>query len=471
MSKDFDLVVIGAGPAGMAAAVTASIHGIRTALLDENSGPGGQIYRAITTTPVKKRKILGGDYWFGEQFPASLKRSAVVYKPQTTVWSLQAAKDGVEVGILDGEGARLLSARYAVVATGAMERPFPIPGWTLPGVMTVGGAQTLLKASGVVPEGEMVIAGSGPLLYLYASQLIAAGAKPKLILDTTPKSNWHQAIWHLPSFAASRYMRKGLGLLAAVKRNVPIIRNVSMIRAEGDDRVREVVWQTLVGESRQKVDLLLLHQGVVPTINLWSAAGCQSRWDEPQACWHADVDAWGESSQPNIFIAGDGVGIGGAESASARGMLAGLQVAHRCGGLDNSSRDRQARPVQQTVASLLRGRDFLDALYRPADWARLPQGDTIVCRCEEISAERIVTATRQVCSGPNQMKAYLRCGMGPCQGRQCGLTVTELMAQTLGRSPADIGHLRLRSPVKPITLADMAKLPASLDEKASVIRL
>ncbi len=468
---DFDLIVIGAGPAGMAAAVTASIHGLRTALLDENAGPGGQIYRAITTTPVKKRKILGGDYWFGEQFSASLKRSAVVYKPQTTVWSLQAAADGVEVGILDGEGARLVSARFAIVATGAMERPFPIPGWTLPGVMTVGGAQTLLKASGLVPEGDMIVAGSGPLLYLYTQQLITAGAKPKLLLDTTPKSNWRQAIWHLPSFVTSHYMRKGLSLLATVKRNVPIIRNVSMIRADGDDRAKEVVWQAPTGESRQKVDLLLLHQGVVPTINLWSAAGCKSHWDEAQACWHADVDAWGESSQSTIFIAGDGVGIGGAESASAGGMLAGLQVAHRCGGLDSNSRDRQARPVQQTLASLLRGRDFLDALYRPADWTRLPQGGTIVCRCEEVSAAQIVTAAKQGCSGPNQMKAYLRCGMGPCQGRQCGLTVTELMAQTLGRSPADIGHVRPRPPVKPITLADMAKLPASPDEKASVIRL
>jgi NADPH-dependent 2,4-dienoyl-CoA reductase/sulfur reductase-like enzyme len=466
----FDLVVIGAGPAGMAAAAVAAEAGVGTVLLDENAGPGGQIYRAITSTPLKQKNLLGDDYWRGEDLVRRFQLSGATCRPRCSVWSLRATADGVEIGTLDAHGAQMIAARHAIVATGAMERPFPIPGWTLPGVMTAGAAQTLLKASGLTPDGEVVIAGSGPLLYLYARQLIAAGAAPKLILDTTPKGNWARAWRHVPEFLASRYIRKGLGLLADVRRKVPIIRNVTGLRAEGDDRVREIVWQTSQGEARRQVDLLLLHQGVVPTINLWSAAGCISRWNDVQACWHADIDAWGQSSEPNIFIAGDGAGIGGAEIAAMRGLLAGLQVAHHSGRVSAASRDQEARAAQQALAGYQRGRVFLDALYRPADWVRRPVGETIVCRCEEISAAQIIDVTKQGCSGPNQMKAYIRCGMGPCQGRQCSLTVTELMAREKAVDPAAIGHFRLRPPIKPLTLSELAGVPADEPEKASVIR-
>jgi NADPH-dependent 2,4-dienoyl-CoA reductase/sulfur reductase-like enzyme len=466
----FDLVVIGAGPAGMAAAASAAEAGVATAVLDENAGPGGQIYCAITRTPLKQKYLLGDDYWRGEALARRFERSGAIYRPRCSVWSLQATMDGVEVGTRDAQGAQMIAARHAIVATGAMERPFPISGWTLPGVMTVGGAQTMLKASGLAPAGEVVVAGSGPLLYLYARQLIAAGAPPSLILDTTPKGNWVSALRHAPGFLASRYLRKGLGLLATVQRKIPVIRHVTGLRAEGDDRVREIVWQTRQGETRRQVDLLLLHQGVVPAINLWSAAGCVSRWNDVQACWHAETDAWGQSSEPNIFIAGDGAGIGGAEIAAMRGLLAGLQVAHHRARLSAESRDQKARAAQQALAGYQRGRNFLDALYRPADWVRRPVGETIVCRCEEISAQQIIDVTKQGCSGPNQMKAYIRCGMGPCQGRQCSLTVTELMAREKGLNPSAIGHFRLRPPVKPLTLAELAGVPADTPEKASVIR-
>jgi NADPH-dependent 2,4-dienoyl-CoA reductase/sulfur reductase-like enzyme len=466
----FELVVIGAGPAGMAAAAAAAEAAVATILLDENAGPGGQIYRAIGSSPLKQKDLLGEDYWRGEELVRRFEQSGATYRPHCSVWALQATADGVEIGTLDQHGAQMIGARHAIVATGAMERPFPIPGWTLPGVMTVGGAQTLLKASALAPDGEAVIAGSGPLLYLYARQLIAAGAPPKLILDTTPKANWMRALRHAPGFLASRYLRRGLGLLAAVQRKVPVIRHVTGLRAEGDDRVREIVWQTSQGEARRQVDLLLLHQGVVPTINLWSAAACVSRWNDVQACWHAETDAWGQSSEPNIFIAGDGAGIGGAEIAAMGGLLAGLQVAHRSGRITAASRDQHAHTAQQALSGYRRGRNFLDALYRPADWTRQPTGETIVCRCEEISAAQIIDVTKQGCIGPNQMKAYIRCGMGPCQGRQCSLTVTELMAQEKTLNPSEIGHFRLRPPVKPLTLAELAGVPANEPEKASVIR-
>lgn len=464
---EFDVAVVGAGPAGMAAAASAAERGLTVALLDENAGLGGQIYRAIAATPVREGKVLGPDYWRGRALVERLSGSAVQYLPRTSVWSLRASEQMVEVGVADEQAARILRARYAVVATGAMERPFPIPGWTLPGVMTVGAAQTLLKASGIAPAGEAVLAGSGPLLYLYAHQLIAAGAPPALILDTTPRDNWRQALKHLPGFLSSAYLRKGIDLLRIVKRHVQVIRHVTALKAEGDEQVREVVWQRGRGEERRRTDLLLLHQGVVPTISLWSAAGCAAHWDQSQACWHADIDPWGQSSQSRIFVAGDGAAIEGAEAAALRGELAAARIACLLG---HSEERAPAQALRKSLAARLRGRAFLDALYRPADWARRPQGETIVCRCEEISAARIVEATRQGCSGPNQLKTYIRCGMGPCQGRQCGLTVTELMAHEKALEPSAIGRFRLRPPVKPLSLGALATVPADEAEKASVIR-
>lgn len=471
MTDSFDVIVIGAGPAGMAAACSAASNGARTLLLDENAGPGGQIYRAIAASPFRSGRILGQAYWVGENWINRLKRSGAEHRPRTTVWSLRAISDGVEIGTLGDGVAQILKARQAIVATGVMERPMPVPGWTLPGVMTVGAAQTLLKSSAMVPQGEAVLAGTGPLLYLFARQLIAAGAPPALVLDTTPRANRLRALAHLPSFIASRYFFKGIGLLAAVSRRVPVVRDVTSLAIEGAERAKSIRWRTDAGWQERGCDLVLLHQGVVPNIDLWSSAGCRAAWNDGQACWHAEIDSWGQSSEAGILVAGDGAGIGGAEVAAIRGVLAGLQTAHLCGGIDAGSRDLQARAAFQALARLLRGRDFIDAAFLAPRWSRIPEAETLVCRCEEATMGDLVAAMGDGASGLASLKTFSRCGMGPCQGRQCGLVVTEALAAALGRPPAEIGHFRSRPPVRPIPLGALAAIPATDEEIGSVVRL
>ena len=180
LADSYDLVVIGAGPAGMAAATLAAGKGASTLLVDENPGPGGQIYRGITTTPLQEKALLGVDYWRGDAIATAFRNSEAAYLPSATVW--QAAK-GFELGISAHGKTRMIHARRVIGATGALERPFPIPGWTLPGVMTAGAAQTLLKASGIAMDGRVVLAGSGPLLWLIAAQYLAAGRPIEAILD------------------------------------------------------------------------------------------------------------------------------------------------------------------------------------------------------------------------------------------------------------------------------------------------
>jgi NADPH-dependent 2,4-dienoyl-CoA reductase/sulfur reductase-like enzyme len=451
----YDVVVVGAGPAGLAAAATTAGAGLATLLLDENPGPGGQIYRAITSTPVEKRSILGGDYWAGERLFAEARSSGAEIIQGATVWSLDAS---LEIGVSRAGASRMLMARRVILATGALERPFPIPGWTLPGVMTAGAVQTLLKASGLVPEGRLVLAGTGPLLWLLAAQLLRAGGRIEALLDTTPARNYVRALPHAAGFALSPYLAKGLALRREVARQVRIVRGVTQVRAGGNGRLAEVVYAKGSGvEQRLSANVLALHQGVVPNVNLAMAAGIPHRWDPVQLCWTPVLDASGDSGMPGIAVAGDGAGIGGALAAEARGRLAGVAAVEAIAP-DRIARVPDRQGLAQALARAESGRAFLDRLFAPPPQFRMPEGDTIVCRCEEVTAAQVVEAVRMGAVGPNQLKSFLRCGMGPCQGRLCGLTVTELIAATRGVAPAEIGYYRLRPPVKPITLAELADM-------------
>lgn len=466
LRDEYDVAVVGAGPAGLAAAAFCARASLQTVVFDEQPAPGGQIYRAITRTPVQDPNILGVDYWAGEELAQSFLASGAEYVPGATVWSLTPE---LELGVSVGGGSRLLRAKRVILATGALERPFPIPGWTLPGVMTVGAAQTLFKSSGIVPAGRTVIAGSGPLVWLLAWQFLNAGAKLEALLDTTPASNRLAAMPHFVGMLFSPYLVKGVSLIAAVSRRTRVVKGVTELQAMGEGKVDRAIYR--VGGGRcitLPLDNLLLHQGVVPNVNLAMSAGAEHRWDDEQLCWSPVVDAHGVTSVGGIYIAGDGASIAGGQAAAWRGVLA---ASHVLGAL----RPDLARPSESyartALARFSRGRRFLDLLYRPAKSFRQPSGDTIVCRCEEITAQQIVDTVKLGCPGPNQMKSFLRCGMGPCQGRLCGLTVTELIAEARGVPPQEVGYYRIRPPVKPITVAELAALPKTEAAVQAVVRL
>ncbi len=368
-----------------------------------------------------------------------------------------------------GGGSRFLAAKRVVIATGSMERPFPIPGWTLPGVMTAGAAQTMLKSSGIVPSGRTVIAGQGPLLWLLAGQILRLGGRIDLVLDTTDRANVWRALRHAPAFMNSPYLLKGLAMMREVRRRVPVIRDVTDLAVAGEGRLETVRFTTRGMTRTLPANLLLLHQGVVPNVNLAMAAGVRHHWDDMQLCWSPVLDADGQTSVPGIYIAGDGAGIGGVQAAVARGRIAG-RAAVAALAPQRLVMAPEAGRLRATLARAERGRGFLDAMFRPPAQFRIPAGDTIVCRCEEVTAQDVLESVAIGATGPNQLKAYRRAGMGPCQGRLCGLTVTELMAQARGKTPAEIGHYRLRAPVKPITLAELAALPKDEAAAKAVVR-
>ena len=462
----YDVVVIGAGPAGLAAAATSAKAGLSTLLLDENAGPGGQVWRAIASTPVIERDCLGADYWAGGDLVEEMRASGAEIVQRATVWSLDR---NLEIGVSVGGASAFIKARRVIVATGALERPFPIPGWTLPGVMTAGAAQTILKSSALVPDGRTVIAGQGPLLWLLAAQILRLGGRIDRILDTTERGNYFSALPHAFAFLTSPYFAKGLALMREVRAKVPVVSAVSELAAAGDGQLATVSYVAGGRRETMPADLLLLHQGVVPNVNLAMAAGVEHRWDERQLCWSPVLDLNGGSSIDGIAIAGDGAGIGGAEAAVLRGRIA-ARAAIDVLAPAAAAKLAPMAALRTDLVRAERGRAFLDTLFRPAPRFRIPSGDTVVCRCEEVTANDILDSVAIGATGPNQLKAYRRTGMGPCQGRLCGLTVTELMAQARGKSPEEIGYYRLRAPVKPITLAELAAVPKTEADVKAVVR-
>ena len=453
--KKVELAIVGAGPAGMSSAILAAELGLDTLLIDEQGSPGGQIYRAVERAGPDAP--LGPDYLAGAPLVVALRASRVDYRPNTTLWNLEP--EGM-LYLAGPDRTEQVSARRILLATGAVERPVPIPGWTLPGVMTLGAAQILLKTADLVPAGRIVLAGQGPLLYLFAAQLIRAGAPPSVILETTPPSNYRAAIGALRvRRPALRAILKGLSFILATQRaGIPIRRGVRSLRAIGRNSVERVSWEG--GEFG--ADHLLVHEGIIPNIQISLALQLQHEWDDDQLCWKPVLDPWGQSSLSSIAVAGDAGGISGAEAARLSGQLAALDAAMLLGRIDEAERDRRAGPIRTALEGEQISRPFLDRLHRPRRSVLIPAADeTIVCRCEEVTAGEIRQAVRLGAVGPNQVKAFTRCGMGPCQGRICGPIVSPLIADTLGRPIGSIGCWRPRAPYKPISVGALAGMDMS----------
>jgi NADPH-dependent 2,4-dienoyl-CoA reductase/sulfur reductase-like enzyme len=431
-----DLLIVGAGPAGIGAAVEAAGHGLSVMVLDENGAPGGRIWQALEARGAKDedevaalaliQRFRGG--------PAQTHWNA-------SVWAIEP--DG-QVFWSDADGAHSVFARNVLLATGTTERPLPVPGWTLPGVMTVGAAQIALKTSGLVPNGGVWLAGQGPLLLLYAMQVLDAGGSIAGVIDLSDGFAPIRALRHA-AMAAWPEIRRGLAwrrrLSSAGVRWIA----ASAVRAEGETTLRAVSFRPTSGWKTEAADLLLLHDGVIPSVQISRAIGCAHTWNDTQRCWQPVVDEWGRTSVPGVLIAGDGAGVGGAAAAVLSGRIAALSLA---GGDASALRAERARHLAV--------RPLLDTLFSPLP-IRLDD-TTLVCRCEEVTAGAVRQAVRTGCQGMNQLKAYTRCGMGPCQGRMCGPVGIEVLAEARGVPVSAVEPLRTRFPTKPVTVGALTSL-------------
>lgn len=450
----YDVIVIGAGPAGLTAATQAAQAGLQVAILDEQPNAGGQIYRDVDRASQNRGDILGRDFAHGLTLTQELANSTVTHLRGAVVWSIENEYD---VLYTQNGRAQRISARYIILATGAIERPMPITGWTLPGVMTAGAGQILLKQSGMVAQ-NAVLVGTGPLLYLLATQMIRAGTPPQAMIETQTTRDFIQPLSHyLGALRGWPYLAKGLGMLWAIKRaGVPRYTGAHDIEITGDTHATGITFRAGRTVHRLDCQTVYLHHGVVPNTQIARSLDIPHVWDETQGCFAPERDDWGQTQRDGIFIAGDSAGIGGAKVAEIMGQLCALKIAQLSGQQTLEQLTRQADPLLRQLARERAARPFLDRAYPPYAPALLPADDTIICRCEEVTAGKIRDYARMGCLGPNQAKAFGRAGMGPCQGRYCGLTVTQILAQENNQTPDDTGYYRIRPPLKPVTLGELA---------------
>jgi NADPH-dependent 2,4-dienoyl-CoA reductase/sulfur reductase-like enzyme len=459
MSGGQQVVIVGAGPAGIRAAQTLVAAGIRPIVLDENARWGGQIYRqppADAGFQRSKATLYGFESKKAHAVHETMRvlLPHIDYRPDTLVWSCEGRRLDT---ICNGREASVAFTQL-LIASGATDRVLPVPGWTLPGVYTLGGAQVALKAQGCAIGRRVVLAGTGPLLYLVAYQYVKAGAHVEAVLDTSAWSKQVSAVLKLVSQPST--FAKGVYYVAWLKaRGVRIERDVTLVGIDGDEGVTGIRFRT----SQQSVetipcDAVGLGFGLRPETQLADLAGCRFRFDQLSRYWLPERDAAGRSTVPGIYLAGDGAGIAGADAAELSGQRAALAllddlgIAHpqHADAIDMATLERRL----QRIAVFREGIET--AFAPPAQPAQQWPDDMTVCRCEEVDAGTLRRCIRDgEASEINRLKALTRVGMGRCQGRMCGEAAIALLSDETGRPVEDVGRLRSQAPIKPIPISPM----------------
>jgi D-hydroxyproline dehydrogenase subunit alpha len=430
-SVSVDVAVVGGGPAGMAAAIAARAAGASVAVVERYPEVGGQIYRrAFGETPASLPRA-------GRRWTRRLAASGALVLADTAVWGVRDPHTLLTESA--GGKAGTVRARAVVLATGAYDRPVAFPGWTLPGVMTAGAAQALVKAQSTLPGRRVLLAGAGPFLLPVATQLRAAGAEVVAVAEATARRRW--------ASAAPRMLAHP-GRLAAYARyraRLPGVRFLwghVLVRVDGDGRTERATlaavddqWRPRAGGERTvEIDAVCTAYGFVPALELPRALGCELAGD---AVAH---DAEMRTSVPHVYVAGEAAGVGGADLAVLEGSVAGRAAA---GAAVPAVLDRRRRHG-------VRFAELLDALFAPGPGlAELARPDTVLCRCEDVRASEVDAAVAAGASSLSAVKIATRCGQGPCQGRMCeGLVAARLPAGAASRYST-------RLPLRPVALTTL----------------
>ncbi len=447
MTAAIQPVIVGVGPAGIRAAQALVAHGLRPTLVDEGASFGGQIYRRQPDNFRRAASTLYG-------FEAARARSAheamegllvkIDYRARSLVWNAEGSVLDV---LCDGASTRIAYS-HLVVATGATDRVLPIPGWTKPGVFTLGGAQVALKFQGCAIGGSVAFVGTGPLLYLVAYQYAKAGASVAAVVDVASLRGKARAVPAL--LAQPAVLAKGLYYTTWLRlHGVPVLEGARALRILGEDRVTGITCDDRSRERTIACDAVAIGHGLRPETQLADLLGCAFRFDAMTRDHVPERDAAGRTSVAGVYVAGDGAGILGADAAEWAGERAALALLEDAGIAVDRARG------QALEMRLARATDFRRGLERafpfPQAWAAEAPEELVVCRCEEITAAELRRAVRE--SGTveiNRLKALTRVGMGRCQGRMCAAAASEVLAHACGRGVEEIGRLRAQAPVKPI---------------------
>ncbi len=468
MTEQVELVVIGAGPAGLHAAIAASQAGVGVVVIDGYPAPGGQYFKQLPAAfragerPSPLRSLL-----------AQMDGANVRVFSNTLVWGAFAAAEGASWQLaLHGPGApHRLDAQTLILATGAYDRPIPFPGWTLPGVITAGAAQTLIKSQRVLPGRQVLLSGTGPLQLAAAAALVHAGAEVVAVLEGAALGAG--ALRHAPAMWGQwARLSEGWEYLRTLRSaRVPYRRGWSVIEARGDGEVQEAViarldaaWRPIPGTAQTvAVDTVVIGYGLVPSTELSRLLGCAHDFIPEQGGYVPRRDPEMQTTLAGVYAAGDGAGIGGAELSMIEGQVAGIAAARRLGRLTDADAGAMMAQLRPRLARERRFAHMLGQLFKPGPGLfALAADDTLICRCEEVALGQIREAVAEGVRSVTEMKGLTRIGMGNCQGRICGEMAARLVAREAGWDDADpaqveaAGIFTVRPPIHPLPLSVLA---------------
>jgi NADPH-dependent 2,4-dienoyl-CoA reductase/sulfur reductase-like enzyme len=445
-------IVIGAGPAGIRAAAALAAAGLAPMVLDEAPASGGQIYRRAPAGFTRPYRAMYG-------FDAAKARrvhdvfdgieGSIDYRPDTLVWDMKRGA----LHCIAGGRSRDVAYRDVILAPGARDRIIPFPGWTLPGIYTLGGAQIALKYQGCAIGSRIVFMGTGPLLYLVAYQYAKAGGGVAAVLDTTPFATKRRAVPGL--LRGGNTFAKGLWYVAALRaRGIVVESGIRPLAAEGKDAsVSALLYRNAAGaERRLDCDAIAFGFGLSSETQLADLAGIPFAFDSVQQQFLPECDITGRTPVRGVYLAGDGRGIAGADAAELSGERAALALLEDRGQAVDKPRLAALERALRRIAGF---RVALEAAFPfPADIAAGMPDETILCRCEGVTAGEFRRTARALDADEiNRAKAFSRCGMGRCQGRVCGPAAAVVLATALNLPPERAGRLRGQPPVKPIPMA------------------
>lgn len=460
-----DVLIVGAGPAGLAGAAVAARAGLRVLLVDERKMPGGQYFKQPSGPFAINDAKLDVQYRKGRRLIDEARRAGAEIRSSTT--AAAPFEDGLMLS--DQNGLTLVKPRRTLLATGASERAVPFPGWTLPGVMTTGAAQTFLRSDQIVPGRRVLIAGNGPLNLQLAAELLRAGVEVVALVEAAPQPRATD-FGRLMSMAARSpdLVRDGIAYRARVALSrVPVIHGHAVIRAEGVERVARIVIAPIgadgtpdrLKERAFEADTLCVGMGFVPSSELARALLCQHIRDERWRFMKPVRDEMGRSSRHDVFVAGDGAGFGGARIAEVSGRIAAAQIVADLGARLSAEDVSAEAHWQAQRADHEAFQAALWSLYRaPVLFDQLATPKTIICRCEEVALSDIDKALDSGITALGALKRETRLGMGRCQGRTCAPLAQERIAAATGRPVSDSDGFAPRPPLRPVTIGEIARL-------------
>jgi thioredoxin reductase len=452
-----DVAIVGGGPGGMSAAVAAAEAGASVILLDEYAKLGGQFFKRTGDGFSVAPPRLTREHERGERLREKLSQERIQVLSRALVWGYFDDR----LMIYREQRSEAVRAKALVIATGAYDRPVAFPDWTLPGVISAGGAQTLAKTQWVKPGHRMLLAGAGPFLLPVAQSLLRADVTIAAIVEATTPLQWlphAAALWgQWPRFAEAWDYKRNMR-----SAGVPTIYGHKIVRALGDKKVEGAViakvdhdWHAIPGtEQTMEVDSIAIGYGFLPNIELAINCGCDLRFDPFARAWFVRCSPKMSTNKPGIFVAGEITGIGGSAVALEEGRIAGLSAAEYVGALSMKEADSRRQPSMHRRVRLNRFAEMLNELFRPRPglWDHL-DGDTTVCRCEEVTAGDIAACVSEGCSTTKAVKDCTRAGMGLCQGRMCRSMVSEIIATQRIVDLETIPFPHVRPPIKPVPIS------------------